>query len=187
MLYMGNAKYWDHKFSQRPDTLMSPDPMLQKDAASYGFVGDGLDLACGDGRNLIYLAAAGCCMTGVDFSETGLARLRTFADKMQLEICTVNADLTNSAFLTSLDQYDFILINHYHLRPSYYPLLMEHLTGDGFLWVNGFSKRPSDMEQVKDEDVLQDEDFEDIGSKCADICRYQIGEREFVRYIWQKQ
>ena len=36
--------------------------------------GIGLDLACGEGRNAIWLAEQGWTMTGADFSAAGLAK-----------------------------------------------------------------------------------------------------------------
>ena len=47
--------YWDRKFQERPETLPPPEPFLVR---NLGLLRPGsvLDLACGDGRNAIFLA-----------------------------------------------------------------------------------------------------------------------------------
>ena len=42
--------------------------------------GTALDLACGEGRNAVWLATEGWEVTGVDFSAVGLAKAATLAD-----------------------------------------------------------------------------------------------------------
>jgi len=55
--------------------------------------GTALDLATGQGRNALYLAAAGWRTTGIDFADEGLQIARAEATKRKLELTTVNADI----------------------------------------------------------------------------------------------
>ena len=54
--------------------------------------GTGLDLACGEGRNAIWLAEQGWTMTGVDFSSAGLAKVASLARARAVVATWVEAD-----------------------------------------------------------------------------------------------
>ena len=55
--------------------------------------GRALDLACGAGRNAVWLAKRGWRVTGVDFSDVALANARALAVDRGVEIEWVEADL----------------------------------------------------------------------------------------------
>ncbi len=55
--------------------------------------GRALDLACGAGRNAVWLAQQGWAVTGVDFSDVGLANARSLAAERGVEVDWVQADL----------------------------------------------------------------------------------------------
>lgn len=55
--------------------------------------GRGLDLACGEGRNAVWLAEHGWRMTGVDFSSVGLEKASKLASGRGVEADWVVADL----------------------------------------------------------------------------------------------
>src|SRR5579875_499379 len=55
--------------------------------------GRALDVACGEGRNAIWLAEHGWNATGVDFSEVALAKARRLADQRAVTVDWINADL----------------------------------------------------------------------------------------------
>jgi SAM-dependent methyltransferase len=56
-------------------------------------VGRALDLACGEGRNAVWLAARGWRTTGVDFSDVALAKAEQLAASRGVEVDWVLADL----------------------------------------------------------------------------------------------
>lgn len=56
--------------------------------------GRALDLACGEGRNAIWLARQGWSVTGVDFSDVAIERARKLASAEGVEVEWVRADLT---------------------------------------------------------------------------------------------
>lgn len=80
MEYMGNKEYWDEKFANRGDNLLSPEKSLI-DNIGYFKRGTILDIACGDGRNTLFLLKKGFKVTGIDFSSKALERLKMFAKK----------------------------------------------------------------------------------------------------------
>lgn len=55
--------------------------------------GRALDLACGSGRNAVWLAARGWTVTGVDFSDVALAQARALAAERGVEVEWVEGDL----------------------------------------------------------------------------------------------
>ncbi len=55
--------------------------------------GRALDLACGEGRNAVWLAERGWKAVGVDFSEVGLQKARELADRRGVKVEWVAADL----------------------------------------------------------------------------------------------
>lgn len=76
MEYMGNKNFWEQKFLSRPDSQLPPETILIEDVAFFKEKGSVLDLACGDGRNALFLAESGFEVTAVDFSEAALNRLK---------------------------------------------------------------------------------------------------------------
>lgn len=57
--------------------------------------GRALDLACGEGRNAIWLASQGWDVTGVDFSSTGIAKAERLAAEHGVTATWVVADATS--------------------------------------------------------------------------------------------
>ncbi len=72
-----------------------------------------LDIACGEGRNSIFLARRGFAVTGIDISEEGLAKAARWATKEGLEIAFLRADLEEYEFTES---YGLILNFNFLLR-----------------------------------------------------------------------
>jgi SAM-dependent methyltransferase len=56
--------------------------------------GRALDLACGEGRNAVWLATQGWVVTGVDFSRTGLDKARHLARQRHVTAEWILADVT---------------------------------------------------------------------------------------------
>src|SRR5579875_3252990 len=54
-----------------------------------------LDVACGEGRNCIWLASRGWQATGVDFSSVALDKGRRIADERGVSVTWINADLAD--------------------------------------------------------------------------------------------
>ena len=65
--------------------------------------GTGLDLACGEGRNAIWLAEQGWAMTGVDFSAAGLAKAASLARARAVVVTWVEADAVTWSGPAELD------------------------------------------------------------------------------------
>ena len=84
---------WDERHAARePIESVHPDPTLAEVAASLA-PGRVLDLAAGDGRNAIWLAANGWTATAVDFSSVAIERAAAAAAHAGVDVEWVNADL----------------------------------------------------------------------------------------------
>jgi len=73
-----------------------------------------LDVACGEGRNAIFLAQRGFEVTAVDISGKGLERARSRAAEVGVEVAFLQADLEEYRIAGS---YDLILNFNFLLRP----------------------------------------------------------------------
>ncbi len=131
MEYMGNKKYWDEKFANRSDDPLSPEKTLVGNI-TYFKKGTILDIACGDGRNALFLLEKGFRVTGVDFSSKALERLNMFAKINNYTINTMQIDLIKPNSLNDIGIFDNILINHYRLSKEELTDIKNHISDKGF-------------------------------------------------------
>lgn len=183
MEYMGNRNFWEQKFLSRPDSQLPPETILIEDAAFFREKGSVLDLACGDGRNALFLAGNGFEVTAVDFSEAALRRLKRFAEKERLTVYTQQMDLCCEENFDSLGKFDMIVCNHYRLLSKTAMQLKKHLTKNGVLWINGFAECPQDNPAIRQSDLIVKEDYLQIGYQLEDEKEYQVEEHKFIRLI----
>jgi len=89
----------------------------------------GLDLACGAGRDSLYLAQQGWQMTAVDYSQSALDKLQQVSSRHHLKIDTQLLDLEKNfaSLLAQEYRYDLILVVRYLHRPllDKLPLLLK--------------------------------------------------------------
>ncbi|HUO49226.1 MAG TPA: class I SAM-dependent methyltransferase [Acidimicrobiales bacterium] len=88
------ATIWDERYRARELVWgAGPNKFLVEEAADL-VPATALDVACGEGRNAIWLAEQGWRVTGVDFSGVGLAKAATLAAARGVEVQWVEGDLT---------------------------------------------------------------------------------------------
>lgn len=78
--------------------------------------GMALDLACGLGRNAIWLAERGWAVTAVDFSEVAVAEAERRAAEHGVELELVRADVV--AYEPAHEAYDLVLVFYLQLPPA---------------------------------------------------------------------
>lgn len=187
MKYMGNKKYWDEKFDARSDTPLSPEKSLVENEGCLK-KGSVLDIACGDGRNTLFLLEKGFTVTGVDFSNKALERLKMFAKRNSCLANTVQLDLSMPDSLNNIGIFDNILINHYRLNKEQLKNIKDHLTDEGILFVCGFGHKHKVDSKIRKDDLIQPTDFEDI-LKSFELIKYVENQDDrgfFVTYIFKK-
>jgi SAM-dependent methyltransferase len=111
-----DAQDWDARYSEaellwgtKPNTFVAAE-------MSAATPGRALDVACGEGRNAIWLAGQGWRVVGTDFSEQGLKRAAQLArgagvaDRVEFQLVDVVADaLPGEAF-------DAVIVAYLQLR-----------------------------------------------------------------------
>jgi len=86
---------WDRRYdTPRMVWPAEPNRFLRAEVGGLA-AGRALDLACGEGRNAIWLARRGWEVTGVDFSGVALAKARQAADDAGVSLRLVQADLAD--------------------------------------------------------------------------------------------
>lgn len=108
-----------------------PSPWMQRHAGLLKPGGQVLDVACGSGRNLRWLAAQGFAVTGVDRDAQALAGLH--------EVGTlVRADLENGPWPFAGKTFDGVVVTNYLWRPLL-PVLRAALAPGGVMIYETFA------------------------------------------------
>lgn len=78
---------WDDRYAASELVWgAEPNRFVAREATSIEPRGRALDLACGEGRNAIWLAEQGWRVTGVDFSQVAIERARRLAADRGVEV-----------------------------------------------------------------------------------------------------
>ncbi len=104
---------------------MTPSAWLQRFAPSTP--GTALDVACGSGRNLRWLAAAGWQVTGVDRDTAATAPLQSLAK-------IVDADIENGPWPVDGQQFDLVVVCNYLWRPLFDTIKSAVKPGGCLVW-----------------------------------------------------
>jgi 2-polyprenyl-3-methyl-5-hydroxy-6-metoxy-1,4-benzoquinol methylase len=86
--------FWDQRFSAA-EYIFGTDPnrFLASQAALFRPGQRVLDVACGEGRNSVWLARRGCDVLGIDVSPLGLKKARRLAEESGVQIAFQQADV----------------------------------------------------------------------------------------------
>jgi tellurite methyltransferase len=125
-----NKKHLESSEPDKPSHIVMDFCKIAKDKRA-------LDIACGTGRNAVYLAQQGFTVDAVDISEVGLKKLLG----KNLSIRPICADLDH--FDIAPNHYDLI-INIRYLNRRLFPYIKEGLVPGGVLIFESFMDNPSD-------------------------------------------
>ncbi len=90
----------------------APNRFLVEEVAGMA-PGRALDLACGGGRNAVWLAEEGWSVTGVDYSDVALAQARELAAERGVDVAFVQADLRHD--LLPEGSFDLVVVLYLQL------------------------------------------------------------------------
>jgi len=146
-----------------------------------------LDIACGEGRNGIFLAQNGFEVTAVDISELGLAKGISRAAELGVRVNFVQADLETYRLQ---DRYDLILNFNFLLRPLI-PLMVRALRPGGVIVMETIMSAPS-LQGMHTRSYLLDQGeletlFPGADGNILLFEEEQSGETPVARVIFQKQ
>lgn len=111
--------------------LTPPSEWIQRYAALIRPQGTVLDVACGGGRHMKFLASMGLRCTGVDRSGLALAHASAYGD-------VVEADIENGPWPLPGRRFDALVVTHYLWRPLF-ATLMDALLDGGVLLYETFA------------------------------------------------
>jgi tellurite methyltransferase len=98
---------WDERYRGGEHTTAEPSALLRT-AIAGRTPGRALDLACGAGRNALYLAESGWKVTAVDGSRVAIEMLTARALERGVTVEALVADLEAAEFQIEPDAYDLI-------------------------------------------------------------------------------
>jgi tellurite methyltransferase len=113
------SRDWDRHYSDTANLEFTPAPLVVEVAGMLP-PGRALDLACGPGRNALYLASLGWQVTAVDSSAVAIGILRRKAAGLRVDARL--ADLENGGFDIAADGYDLIC-DLFYLQRDLFPRL----------------------------------------------------------------
>jgi 2-polyprenyl-3-methyl-5-hydroxy-6-metoxy-1,4-benzoquinol methylase len=107
-----DARDWDERYGQT-GFLWTAEPNRFLVAEVSGLTpGRVLDVACGEGRNAVWLAEQRWTVTGVDFSTVALDKARRLADERRVNVTFELADVTTYQPATD---FDLVVVMYLHL------------------------------------------------------------------------
>ena len=145
--------------------------------------GRALDLACGEGRNAIWLAKRRWAVTAVDYSDVAIERARKLADTAGVEVEWVCADLTS--YEPDPEAFALVVISYLQVGRAERRLVLAHtaraLAPGGELFMIGHALRnlmegvggPQDPLVLWDPDEIA-EDLRGVGlrvERCEEVVR----------------
>lgn len=109
-----DRKAWNERYSGQ-ELLWGAEPnrFLAEELRDLRPRGRALDLACGEGRNAIWLAKLGWAVTAVDYSDVALQRARRLAADQHVTVDWIEADVTS--FVLPAAAFDLVAIAYLHV------------------------------------------------------------------------
>lgn len=121
-----NGGDWDERYAATPLLWgRAPNRFVEERCRSLP-VGAALDLACGEGRNALWLAGLGWHVTGIDFSSVAIERARAAAVAAERTIEFVCDDILTTTLRPS--GFELVLVAYVQLPPDERRLLLAQAT-----------------------------------------------------------
>lgn len=111
-----SAKDWDERY--RDSELLwgsTPNIWVEREVTPLT-PGWALDLACGEGRNSVWLARQGWRVAGVDFSAEAISKARALAEQRLSEGAPIEWICADATALELPAQYDLVLVVYLQLH-----------------------------------------------------------------------
>jgi SAM-dependent methyltransferase len=149
-----DRKKWNRKYRENPDLLNRRSPSQMVKIFSHETEGgNAIDLACGSGRNALYLASIGYHVDAVDIAATALDNLKKRIT--QMDISLIEADL--ESFIPQKDFYDLAVMSNY-LDRNLVKRMAELLKKEGIFIIETYMKHPENMKKETNPDFLLDKE-----------------------------
>jgi len=110
-----DIRAWNDRYRSADESESNPTPLLQATAVQL-HPGRALDLACGSGRNALWLAEQGWSVTAVDGAPAAIEILRKRASGRALTVDAQVADLEKHEYHIEPSAWNFIVFCYYLQR-----------------------------------------------------------------------
>jgi 2-polyprenyl-3-methyl-5-hydroxy-6-metoxy-1,4-benzoquinol methylase len=174
---------WDEKYAAKPQLLQlrPPSPTLvcfaQKAPGKYA-----LDLACGAGRNALFLANEGFCVDAVDIAEAPLKKLDALEEGGR--ITTYCADLDD---FEPPRRYDLIVMANF-LDRKLIERMKSYLNEGGLFIVETYMAHPDNEKKDSDASyLLRDEELKKLFDNFDIMCYNTFWNEPYEMYRMRKQ
>lgn len=108
-----DAADWDRRYLDHPSLWTDTANRFLTETVADLTPGTALDLACGEGRNALWLARRGWDVTGLDFSPVAIDRAREVATREQLSATFDTVDLRH---WNPTETFDLVCLLYLHLN-----------------------------------------------------------------------
>jgi SAM-dependent methyltransferase len=108
-----NRETWDERYATEELIWKADLNRFLVEEADRLEPGRALDVACGEGRNAVWLASKGWRVTGVDFSHAGLAKAERLAAERGVEVTWVEADVVE--WRPPAASFDLVIVMYLHM------------------------------------------------------------------------
>jgi 2-polyprenyl-3-methyl-5-hydroxy-6-metoxy-1,4-benzoquinol methylase len=153
---------WNERYKTEEFVLgTKPAPFLETNIDFIESLTPGrkaFDIACGEGRNSIFLAKRGFDVTGVDISETGLRKARKWMEQEHLQIEFRYANLEKYEFAETYD----LIINFNFLLRDLIPKAVAALNPNGIMAIDTLLDSPFAPTTHKKEFLLRPDELYSI-------------------------
>lgn len=178
---------WDQRYSEDKFAYgTQPNDFLALEYSRIPKAGKVLCLAEGEGRNAVFLAKQGYCVTAVDQSSVGLQKAQTLAAQNGVEISTEVADLAN--YDLGENTWDGIVSISAHLPPllrqSIHQQVVRSLTEQGVLILEAYTEEQLEMKGIGGPPASQKALFMSLDKLIIELkgLKFAIG-KEVKRHI----
>jgi len=108
-----NREDWDRRYSGSELVWTAEPNRFLAEEVSALKAGRALDLACGEGRNAVWLAARGWRVDAVDFSPVALEKARRLAEAREVEVNWIEHDV--ESYIGARHANDLVALIYLHL------------------------------------------------------------------------
>ena len=130
---------WEARWREREGEPGAPEPFLLREAARLP-AGPVLDVAAGDGRNALWLAAQGREVTAIDVAPAAVARLQVAAHERWLAIASRVADLDAPDALAGLGPFAGLVVCRFKPSAGQWATLLAALAPGGRVLLCSFRR-----------------------------------------------
>ena len=160
--------FWDSRFAA-PEYIFGTEPnaFLRSQQVLFRSGMRVLDIACGEGRNAVWLAKLGCEVVGIDLSPKALAKAANLQRSADVAVTWVEADIRDWKWKP--DQFDAVLSIFIQFaapegRAKIFDGMQRTLRAGGHLMIEGFTPRqlqyqsggPRNLEHLYTEALLRE-------------------------------